>query len=326
MQYTTIPGVDKPVSRLMQGTLMVKREGHPGVELLDAIFALGCNAFDTAHGYGGGENERIIGAWVNSRGIREQVVVVGKGAHPNADRKRVYPFDISSDLFDSLARFKFDYIDLYLLHRDDPSVPVGEIVDVLNEHHRAGRIKAFGGSNWSHTRLQEANDYAKANGLVPFVASSPNYSLAEQVREPWEDCKSIGGPNQTEARAWYEQTGMPIISWSSLAGGFFSGRFRRDNLDTFSDYFGKLCVESYCYEDNFKRLDRAEQLANEMGYSIAQIAMAYILNQPLNVFPLVGCNTPDEFRANMTALDIPLDAATLDWLDLRRDSREMVGV
>jgi aryl-alcohol dehydrogenase-like predicted oxidoreductase len=321
MQYATIPGVEKPVSRLMQGTLMVNREGKPGLELLDAIFELGCNSFDTAHGYGGGENERIVGAWINERGIRNEVVVVGKGAHPNQDRKRVYPFDISSDLFDSLARFKFDYIDLYLLHRDDPSVPVGEIVDVLNEHHRAGRIKAFGGSNWSHTRLEEANDYAKANGLVPFVASSPNYSLAEQVREPWAGCISIGGPNQKEARAWYEQTGMPIISWSSLAGGFFSGRFRRDNLDTFTDYFGKLCVDSYCYEDNFKRLDRAEQLANEMGYTIAQIAMAYILNQPLNVFPLVGCNTADEFCANMAALDIQFDAATVDWLDLRRETR-----
>jgi aryl-alcohol dehydrogenase-like predicted oxidoreductase len=321
MQYRTIPGVEKPVSRLMQGTLMVKRDGNPGVELLDAIFELGCNSFDTAHGYGGGENERIVGAWINERGIRNEVVVVGKGAHPNQDRKRVYPFDISSDLFDSLARFKFDYIDLYLLHRDDPSVPVGEIVDVLNEHHRAGRIKAFGGSNWSPTRLQEANDYAKANGLVPFVASSPNYSLAEQVREPWAGCISIGGPNQSEVRAWYEQTDMPIISWSSLAGGFFSGRFRRDNLDTFTDYFGKLCVDSYCYEDNFKRLDRAEQLANEMGYSIAQIAMAFILNQPLNVFPLVGCNTADEFRANMAALDIQFDRATVDWLDLRRETR-----
>lgn len=322
MKYAAIPGVDQPVSRLMQGTLMISRNGTPGLELLDRIFELGCNTYDTAHGYGGGENERIVGEWIHSRGIRDQVVVIGKGAHPNADRKRVYPFDISSDLFDSLARFKFDSIDLYLLHRDDPSVPVGEIVDVLNEHHQAGRIKAFGGSNWSHHRLQAANEYAQANSKVGFVASSPNYSLAEQVREPWEGCVSIGGPTNGEARAWYQQTQMPIVSWSSLAGGFFSGRFRRDNLDTFTDYFGKLCVESYCYEDNFRRLERAEQLGKEMGVSIAQIATAYILNQPLNVFALTGCHTPEEFRANRDALAMELDVPTLEWLDLRRESRE----
>jgi aryl-alcohol dehydrogenase-like predicted oxidoreductase len=321
MEFGTIPGVEKPVSRLMQGTLMVKRGGTPDVDLLDAIFGMGCNTFDTAHVYGQGENERTVGEWVNARGIREQLVIIGKGAHPNADRKRVYPFDISSDLYDSLARFRFDYIDLYLLHRDDPSVPVGEIVDVLNEHQRAGRIRAFGGSNWSHERLQAANDYAAAHGLTPFVASSPNYSLAEQVREPWAGCISIGGPNNEAARAWYTRTQMPIISWSSLAGGFFSGRFRRDNLDTFTDYFGKVCVESYCYEENFRRLDRAQRLADEMGHSVAQIAMAFILNQPLNVFALTGCNTLEEFRANLDALNIRLDEATLDWLDLRRDER-----
>src|SRR3712207_5854018 len=148
MQYGAIPGIDKPVSRLVQGTVMISSSDvERSFALLDAIFDLGCTAFDTAHVYGTGDNERTVGRWVRERGIRDQVVIIGKGAHHNADRRRVTPFDITSDIYDSLARFKFDYIDLYILHRDDPSQPVGPIVETLNEHLRAGRIHAIGGSN-----------------------------------------------------------------------------------------------------------------------------------------------------------------------------------
>ena len=156
-----VPGIDKPVSRLVQGTMMVNsKQLEAGFAFLDAVLEQGCNTFDTAHVYGGGDNERSVGRWVHERGVRDQVVILGKGAHHNQDRQRVTPFDITSDLHDSLARFQFDYIDLYLLHRDDPSQPVGPIVEILNEHKRAGKIHAFGGSNWSVSRIQAANAYA----------------------------------------------------------------------------------------------------------------------------------------------------------------------
>jgi aryl-alcohol dehydrogenase-like predicted oxidoreductase len=322
MLYGHVPGIDKPVSRLVQGSVMISTHDPEGsFRLLDAIFALGCNTFDTAHVYGQGDNERAMGRWVNERGIREQVVIIGKGAHHNADRKRVTPFDITADLFDSLARFKFDYIDLYLLHRDDPSVPVGPIVEVLNEHLAAGRIRAFGGSNWSHRRIAEANEYAAAHGLTPFVASSPNFSLAEQYREPWEGCISISGPQNEEARAWYAEQRMPLFTWSSLAGGFFSGRLRRDNLDTFEDYLDKLAVYSYAGEENFRRLERVQQLAEEKGLSIPQIALAYVMSQPLDIYALVGCRTPEEFAANLAALEVRLTLEECAWLDLRLEKR-----
>ena len=134
-----------------------------------------------------------------------------------------------------LARLKTERIELYLLHRDDRRVPVGPIVNVLNEHLQAGKIGAFGGSNWSVERIQEANSYAAVNGLVPFVASSPNFSLAEQMRPPWPNCVSISGENGRADRDWYASQGMPLITWSSLAGGFFSGRFQRNALDQFED-------------------------------------------------------------------------------------------
>lgn len=322
MLYGEIPGIDKPVSRLVQGTVMINSQQEEwGFALLDEIFALGCTTFDTAHVYGNGDNERTFGRWVNTRGIREQIVVIGKGAHHNADRKRVTPFDITADIHDSLARFKFDFIDFYLLHRDDPTQPVGPIIEVLNEHQKAGRIHAFGASNWTHDRVQQANAYARAHDLAPFVASSPNYSLAEQVQEPWPDCVTISGKQGAAAREWYQQEQMPLFTWSSLAGGFFSGRFQRDNLDTFETYLDKLCVTSYCYEENFQRLDRVRSLAQEMGLTIPQVAMAYVMSQPLNIFALVGCQTGAEFKANIEACAIKLPPETLDWLDLKREGR-----
>jgi aryl-alcohol dehydrogenase-like predicted oxidoreductase len=253
--------------------------------------------------------------------VRDEVVILTKGAHHNQDRRRVTPYDITSDLHDSLARLKTDRIDLYLLHRDDPAVPVGEIVEVLNAHHRAGKIGAFGGSNWSVARIQEANAYAKANGLLPFVASSPNFSLAVQTRSPWDNCISISGPAAKAERDWYTLAKLPLFTWSSLAGGFFSGRFRRDNLDQFTEYLDKLCVDVYCVDDNFRRLDRVQTLAGERGATIPQIATAYIMSQPLNIFAIVGCQTGAEFASNVEALDLALTPAEIAWLELRSDER-----
>jgi aryl-alcohol dehydrogenase-like predicted oxidoreductase len=317
LNYGQVPGVEKPVARIVQGTVMVRSEEERQEErsfaLLDEVFAQGGTTFDTAHQYGGGDSERTFGRWVRDRGLREEVVVIGKGAHHNEDRKRVTPFDITADLYDSLARLGFDYIDLYLLHRDDPSVPVGPIVEVLNEHKEEGRIHAFGGSNWRPERLREANDYASENGLTPLVASSPNLSLAVQFEEPWPDCVSIS--EGEEDRRWYEETRMPLFTWSTLAGGFFSGPFTRDNLDTFDANLDRICVETYCYEENFRRLDRVGVLAREKGLTVPQVALAYALNQPLEIFALVGCNTGEEFGANVEADAVALTAGELAWLE-----------
>jgi aryl-alcohol dehydrogenase-like predicted oxidoreductase len=322
MIYGQVPGINKPVSRLVQGTVMVTSADEDyAFRLLDDIFALGGNTFDTAHVYGNGDNERTFGRWVASRGLRDQIVILGKGAHHNQDRRRVTPFDISADIHDSLARMQVSHIDLYILHRDDPTVPVGPIVEVLNEHQAAGRIRAFGGSNWSHERIQQANEYAQQHGLIPFAVSSPNFSLADQVREPWENCISIGAERGRAAREWYAQTGLAVFAWSSLAGGFFSGRFRRDNLNSFSEYLDVLCVNSYCYEDNFRRLDRVEALAEAKGLSLPQVAMAYVMSQPMNIFALVGCKNGDEFRANIAALELRLTPEEIAWLELQTDTQ-----
>ncbi|HLU12275.1 MAG TPA: aldo/keto reductase [Oceanobacillus sp.] len=316
MQYGEIPGIPKPISRVVQGTIMI----HSGAleqsfALLDEVLAAGGNTFDTARVYNRGDSEVALGRWIRERGVRDQVVVISKGAHPRDGRKRVTPEDITADIMTSLENLGLDFIDVYLLHRDDPDVPVGPIVEVLNEHQKAGRIGVFGGSNWSHERIAEANAYAEQCGLSPFALSSPNFSLAEWAKEPWPGCITLSGQHNRAARDWYTQTQLPVFTWSSLAGGFFSGRFTPDNLNTFNDPMDRVCVDSYCFDENFKRLDRVKTLAQQKGVSFAQVALAYVLKQPMNIFALVGSRTGEEFRANAAALDVSLTPEECTWLE-----------
>jgi len=311
MKYGEIAGVDKPVSRLIQGTTVLGGEPETHFELLDAIFEAGCTAFDTAHVYGGGRSERALGRWIAARDVREKVVIVDKGCHHSRERKRVTPEDIAADLADNLDRLETDYVDLWLFHRDDPDVPVGPLVDALNEHLAAGRIRAFGGSNWTHERIAEANAYAEARGLTGFAASSPNLSLAVPREMPWEGCLSISGPDAADARAWYERTQMPLLSWSSLAGGFLTGRYRRDNLDGLTGGADDLIKRCYCTEANFRRLEQAERVAADLGVGVVQVALAWLFSRPLNAFALTACVSGEEFRANLAALDLDLSAGAL---------------
>ncbi len=330
MAYGRIPGIDKPVSRILQGTSL---QGPPdllekasdlayGLDLLDGCYELGVTAFDTGHVYGrGGSAERLLGEWTESRGLRDRVVILTKGGHHNADRQRVTPFDITSDLYDSLARLRTDQIDLYLLHRDDPSVPVGPIIDVLNEHKEAGRICLFGASNWTHERIAEANAYAEANGLESFAVSSPNFTLAEEAEPPWANCISLSGDQGLPARAWYGSQKMPLFLWSSMAQGFFSGRFNQNSFESYKDQIPESCIRAYCHPRNFTRLDRVEALAKEKGMTVPQIALAFILNQPLDFYTIIGVLHPEECKANIEALDIELTPNEMAWLDLKSDSR-----
>ena len=317
MEYGTIPGIEKPVSRLIQGNTMIGMEDlDAAFALLDSVVEAGCTAFDTAHIYGRGGCERALGAWMAARGAREKVVVITKGAHHNADRRCVTPYDIAAHLHDSLARLQTGYIDLYLLHRDDPTVPVEPIVDALNEHLQAGRIRAFGGSNWSHERLKEANAYAASKGLAPFAASSPQFSFVRQVEEPWGNCISISGPDAAAARAWYVENQMPVLAWSSLSGGFLSGRYDRAAMEAFPPDCPDIPVRCYRCEDNLVRLDRAYELARSKGCTIPQLALAYAMNHPMNVYALTGCETGEQYQANAEALKLDLSPEEMAWLAL----------
>lgn len=306
MTYGTVHGVRKPVARVVHGTTMLSAAALPeGMDLLDGVFAAGGTAFDAAHVYGDGECERVLGEWMERRGNRERVVVITKGCHPNPDRNRMTPYDLTADLMDSLARLRTDYVDLYLLHRDDPALPVDGIVAAMAEHRAAGRIHAYGGSNWSAPRIEEANAYAARHGLPAFAASSPNYSLAVQVQAPWAGCRSIGGPAAAIDRDWYRRTRLPVFAWSSLAGGFFSGRFARGAPRPHADR-DALADATYRSDANFSRLEAAQAIGREHGVSAARVALAYVMQTGLDVYPIAAAATPAEFADNAAALDLRL--------------------
>ncbi|MCC2672880.1 MAG: aldo/keto reductase [Armatimonadetes bacterium] len=307
MKYERFDPLARDLSRLVLGSMVFHLDVLPlTFQMLDAWLELGGNVIDTAHLYNSGNSERAIGRWLESRGGRGNVVILTKGAHHNLDRRRVTPEDITCDLRDSLARLGTGYVDLYVLHRDDPEVPVDEIVDVLNEHYEARRILAFGGSNWSPERLDAANDYARRKGLQGFTASSPHLSLAVPRGEVWEGCLDARGPR---ALAWYAQRQLPLFAWSSQARGFFSGAFTPENVGE-----NEFMARVYDSSENWERLQRAEALGRERGFSAIEVALAWVLHQPFPVFPIIGPASVEELRSSIHALDLELTPTDLAWL------------
>lgn len=324
MKYGSVAGVGKPVSRIVLGSVIRPRvDPQPYLDLMDCAFALGVNCFDTAHQYAGGESDRLIGRWMAARGNRDKMVILAKGCHHTQDRKRVTPYDLTADLMDTLARMGTDYVDMFVLHRDDPDVEVGPIVETLHAHREAGRVRAYGGSNWTWQRLQAANDYAAAHGLTPFAVSSQHFSLAEQVRDPWGGgCVSVAGPREERGFRWHAENGMPLFAYASLSGGLFSGRFTRETFEAERDagHIDEACVRAYCHPENFDRLDRATALAKARGLTVPQVAIAYVVSHAdhglLDAHALVGAMGVEELRADVAAGELTLTAEELRWLNL----------
>lgn len=312
MKTIAVPGVAKPISALMKGSDYFTNDGYEHAAAnLDAFLAAGGNAVDTAHIYSGGQSEAVIGRYMEERGNRSELVILTKGSHHDETGPRVNAEAIRSDLMTSLERLRTDHVELYALHRDDPSVPVGAIVEALHEHVEAGRIGAIGGSNWTWQRLQEANAYAAAHGLTGFTFSSPNLSLAKAKEPFWAGCVSA----DEETLRWHEREQLPLFSWSSQARGFFTGRFGpedRSNADL---------VRVFYSDANWERLRRAGELAAEKGVSTIQIALAYVLNQPFPTCALIGAQNPGELRSCRDGVEIALSPAELAWLDLQAETR-----
>lgn len=320
MRYGRIEGVDKPVSRVVCGTAFkVMLEGGDASELLDRAVACGINAFDCAENYG--KAEISLGDWLKGRNDRERLVIETKGCHPDFGegwvRSRVTKEALDRDLAQSLDRLHTGYVDIYMLHRDDPDVPAGEIVEWLNEHHRKGEIRAFGGSNWSCARIAEANRYAAEHDLTPFTVSSPNFSLAVEHENPWVgEGVTIGGGDHAADRDWYRGNGMAVFAYSALARGFMTGMFPSSDRASAECVLDKEARKGFLYDDNFERLHRTEQLAGRKGATVAQIAVAWLFHQGMNVFALLSCTSLPIIEANAGAADIDLTDEECAWLNL----------
>ncbi|GHH97779.1 aldo/keto reductase [Neobacillus kokaensis] len=321
MKYLSVNGIVNnqqvpiKVSQLILGSGDLFRFDPAAVTaLLDTFIEIGGNTIDTAHQYIKGEE--IIGQWMAKRQNREKITILTKGAHNDDGEpgKRVNPKSITKDLMESLERLQTSYIDLYALHRDDEDVEVGPIVEILNEHIQAGRIKAIGTSNWTTKRLKAANDYAKEHNLVPFTFNSPNLSLAKCNKPRWPGCVSAD-----EAMVQYhEEHKLPLLSWSSQAGGFFSGYFTPENREN------EEMVEVYYSTENWERFDRAKQLAGKLGVTPIQIALAYVLNQSFPTAAIIGPEKVAELLSSYEGAGLALDQDLVNWLDLKSAAKPVL--
>jgi 1-deoxyxylulose-5-phosphate synthase len=311
MKYGNIPGVTKPVSRLVLGTMVCTTDKQEQTnELLDAFAEAGGNAFDSAHLYNGGKSEASLGAWMAERGNRDEMVIITKGAHPYWTEPRVTPELITQDLMESLERLQTDRIDIYMLHRDDENVHVGPIIECLNQHQKEGRIGIFGTSNWSTKRIDEANAYAKVNGREGFAVNSPHFSLAHTNEPVWAGCVTLN----TAGRHWHTKNQMPLLPWSAQARGFFTGRYTPE--DTSNEHL----VRIYYSDANWKRLSRAQELGKQKGCSANNVALAYVLHEPYPVFALFGPATVAELQDCLPALDISLTERERHYLELKTET------
>ena len=315
MSYGVIPGLTQPVSRIFLGTAAgALLDGGNADELLDGATERGVNAFDCARSYG--RAEEVLGDWIRRRGNRDRVIVLSKCGDIRDGIVKVNRQVIREQLETSLRMLQTDHIDLYLLHRDDPDTPAGETIETLNEAKKAGKIRVFGVSNWTAERIREANRYAEEKGLEGFGVSSPNYGLARQMQDLWGGgCVTISGPEHRTDREWYARTGMPVIAYSSLGRGFFSGRFRSGDTEGAKKVLDAYAQKGYLYPENMIRLRKAEELAEKHGVTVPEIAMRYAFSNPMNLFAVVSTSRPERLDSHIRSAAQPLTDREAGWLE-----------
>lgn len=314
--------LDKPVSAIGMGTMIF----HPDTRdrdfsLLDTYVGNGGTYIDTAEVYGAveehGYSEMVIGDWLESRpGARDKVILASKGLIPgycaplHPGGAEISPGSVHKAIDGSLERLKTDHLDIWMFHRDDPSQPVGPLVDALDEEVRAGRVKSAGASNWTSERIQEAVDYGRSCGKIEMTSGSPHFSLAAANEPFWPDTVAAGG----EERSWYAKNGFLLVAWSALGRGFFAKASPEDRSDP-------DLVRVFHSDGNFERKRRAEALGEAKGLTMFEVALGFVISQPFPVVALNGAETPAEVEVSARAAKLELSREECDWLDLLSDQR-----
>ncbi|MEM9294854.1 MAG: aldo/keto reductase [Planctomycetota bacterium] len=308
MTYAQIPGipgagVDKPVSHLVMG-VDNKLSFAQGAPLWDRWLEVGGNCFDTAWMYANRKMQRCLGQWVQDRGVRDDVVLLSKGAHTPL----CTPDHAVSQLHENLEDLKTDRVEFYLLHRDNPDVPVGEFIDALHPLVESGKVGAFGGSNWSLDRVAQASAYAKQHNKTPMTLLSNQLSLAEMVAPVWDGCLAISDRDSLQRT---REMGLTNFAWSSGARGYF---FRQDGPG--------LSPHAFDSQANRTRKARAYELAERFDVTPHNVVTAYVLAQAFPSFALIGPRWISELDSTLPALSLKLTPEQVAYLELRRDTPE----
>jgi aryl-alcohol dehydrogenase-like predicted oxidoreductase len=317
MEYQKINGLSLPLSRVVLGCDSLPfRNGDDVTSLIDGCLSLGINVFDSAHKYG--QSEKVLGSYFSSSHNRDKVIIISKACHPTPDGKSTLnPETLRSSIEESLSLL--GYIDIFFLHRDDVSMNLEEMLSILNEYKEKGKIKIYGGSNWTSSRIEEANQLAKKHNWAPFMVSSPHYSLANWEKDPWGGVVSLTGTSQKKERDYYLENQMPLFTYSPLARGFLSGRIHSSNYKEEKLILKKDALYAYDAKDNEERLRRCELLANKKQTDVPSIALAYLFSSPLNLFPIIGSTNLERIKYDIDALKIKLAKPERDYLNLDAD-------
>jgi aryl-alcohol dehydrogenase-like predicted oxidoreductase len=318
MKYNTIKNTDLRPSVITLGTASfgTGTEEALAYQLLDTYVEKGGTFIDTARLYGGwvpggiGLSEIVIGKWLKDRGVRDNIVLATKGAHPNMSTMtipRMSHDEIVADLDDSLRDLQTDHIDLYWLHRDDPSRSVADILTTLNEQAQLGKIRYFGCSNWSASRIEEAINYSEQNNVTNFVASQPFWSFAQPNVDAIDD--KTWAIMDSDALELHRKTGMAIIPFSSQANGYFTKANAHPE---------RISETQHAYYDNVtnrERLKRLQSLSQETSYSVTALVLGYLTNYPVSTFPIIAASNVEQLLDSLQAGDVELSPEQLAYLE-----------
>ena len=331
MKYIQLNNTDLNVSRICLGTAGFgdKLDQEKSFKVLDTFVQAGGNFIDTANVYckwlegHGNCSEQIIGKWLKDRGTQGKVIVATKGAHYSFEdqgRCRVNREDIRIDLIESCRTLGTDVIDFYWLHRDDPEKPAEEIVDILEELQKEGRIRYFGFSNYRTKRLKEirkcleernhpgitavSNQWSLA-GINPGGNTNPDPTLVEFSREEYK---------------WHCETKTASIPFSSTAMGFFSKLQKMGvpytekvdtswmrNMESQIADLSESIKKSYWNETNLRTYQKLLKLQKETGYSLQSLSLAYFFHQPFQTVPVTGVSNLNQLKDALAACDIDFE-------------------
>lgn len=335
MTYSQVGDIKKPAAKICMGSMVLTlKDDVTGSEwmektkadsftFMDEAYELGYDTYDTAIIYAGQESELTIGEWMEDRGLREKMFILDKGGALCTSLTKFGPEAMMRDIFISLDRLRTNYIDLYMPHRDNPEVPIEELIDALAYMQQKGYIHGYGGSNWIDiNRTKRAIEYAKEKGYPEFIAAQPGYTLAVPIDHAWSETdECLNDPKYRKNLEFYKETQMAIFTWSSMARGFWSGVYDRGTAPKYKDTWDKTCIKSFWGEPNWQRMDRVKEYSVHIGASVPNIALAWLLNQPLKIHPIIGANNRADLESNLVALDIKMDQQTREWLNLEADER-----
>lgn len=311
MQYRRLGNSGLKISAVSLGgwTTYGQTVGEQNVvqRIIDRALELGVNFFDIADVYARGKAEELMGAALDASGVpRHHLVVSSKVFHPMSDDvndRGLSRKHIMESIDRSLDRLGFDYLDVYFAHRYDPETPLEETVEAFSDVVRSGRAHYWGTSMWTAAQIAEAHTFAKANGLVPPVTEQPEYSMVRRSRVEEQIL-----PTTT-------RLGVGLVVFSPLAQGLLTGKYddgvpEGSRFANFEQFRQKNLTEA-----NAAKVKALKPVADELGITRAQLALAWVLRQPGVASVITGATRPEQVEDNVAAASVELSAEQLERIE-----------